>query len=194
MFDHQNDERFLFVMAAMGEACGQESSAFKEKIYAQALADIPIEAIEAAAWEIIKTRTLASFPKVGEIREYLHGGRADERSVMALDCLEKAMSSVGKYRSVAFEDAIITAVVSSMGGWPKLCGMEADEWRWARKEFEKIYRVYSTKSLSQLQIPEHLSGIAERDNSSKGLKDSSEAVVFIGDSKRLHDTPRLSAL
>jgi hypothetical protein len=194
MFNHQNDERFVFMMGALAESFGQECSDFRVAVYAKALADVPIEAVEEAAWALIQCRTLSSFPKVGEIREYLHGGRADERSVMALDCLEKAMSSVGKYRSVAFEDAIITAVVSSMGGWPKLCGMEADEWRWARKEFEKIYRVYSTKSLSQLQIPEHLSGIAERDNSSKGLKDSSEAVVFIGDSKRLHDTPRLSAL
>ncbi len=193
MFDHSTDERFLFVMAALGEAAGQESSAFKEKVYAQALADAPIEAIEQAAWELIRTRTLASFPKVGEIREYLNGGKAEDKAVLALDRLERAMSSVGKYRSVAFADTTIMAVVHSMGGWVKLCSMEADEWKWARKEFEKIYRVYSTKPISQLQIPEHLSGIAERDNSARGLRDKSEEIIFIGDSKRF-DTPLLSAL
>lgn len=190
MFDHSTDERFLFVMAALGEASGQESSSFKERIYAEALKDIPIEAIEQAAWQIIRTRTLASFPKVGEIREYLHGGKTEDKAVLALDQLERAMSSVGKYRSVAFTDKTIMAVVHSMGGWVKLCSMEAEEWKWARKDFEKIYRAYAQLPTAQLQIPEHLSGIAERDNSVRGLKDASENVIMIGG---LCNVPLLSA-
>lgn len=193
MFDHTSDERFIFVMTALAETYGQETNPFKEKVYAQALADAPIEAIEQAAWELIRTRTLSSFPKPGEIREYLNGGKAEDKAVLALDRLERAMSSVGKYRSVAFADTTIMAVVHSMGGWVKLCSMEADEWKWSRKDFEKIYRAYSQQPVAQLQIPEHLAGIAERDNSARGLRDKSEEIIFIGDSKRF-DTPLLSAL
>lgn len=180
MFDHTSDERFIFVMSSLAETYGQETNPFKEKVYAKALADAPIEAIEQAAWEIIRTRTLASFPKPGEIREYLNGGKAEDKAVLALDRLERAISSVGKYRSVAFADTTIMAVVHSMGGWVKLCSMEADEWKWARKDFEKIYRAYSALPADRLQIPEHLSGIAERDNSASGLKDKSEEIIFIG--------------
>lgn len=180
MFNHLDDERFLFVMAALGEAYGQESSAFKERIYAKALEDISIEAIESAAWSLIKTRTLASFPKVGEIREHLHGGKSEDKAVLALDTLERAMSSVGKYRSIVFDDPLIMAVVSSMGGWPKLCSMEADEWKWSRKDFEKIYRAYSAQPLERLQIPERLAGIAERDNGAKGF-DEVPQIAFVGE-------------
>lgn len=180
MFDHLNDERFLFVMAALGEATGQESSVFKERVYAEALKDVSIEQIEAAAWEIIRNRTLASFPKVGEIREYLHGGKSEDKAVLALDKLERAMSSVGKYRSVAFDDPLIMAVVYSMGGWPKLCSMEADEWKWSRKDFDKIYRAYSAQPIERLQIPGHLAGIVELDNSAKGF-DEVPQIAFVGE-------------
>lgn len=188
MFDHSANAKFLFVMAALGEAAGQESSAFKEKVYAEALKDVPIEQIEAAAWEIIRNRTLSTFPKVGEIREYIHGGKSEDKAVLALNKLERAMSSVGKYRSVSFDDPFIMATVSAMGGWPKICCMEQDEWKWARKDFDKIYRAFSTQAASNLQIPEHLPGIEERDNSANGY-DVQPKIVFIG--KR--DVPLLSA-
>lgn len=188
MYDHMKDERFIFVMAALGEAYGHESSEFKEMVYAKALADVPVERIEQAAWEIIKSRTLASFPKVAEIREFLGGGKSEDKAVLALDKLERAMSSVGKYRSVVFDDPLIMAVVSSMGGWPKLCSMEADEWKWSRKDFEKIYRAYSAQPLERLQIPERLAGIAERDNGAKGF-DEVPQIAFVGE----RHVPLLSA-
>lgn len=188
MFDHSTDERFLFVMAALGEAAGQESSAFKEKVYAEALKDVPIGQIESAAWEIIRNRTLSTFPKVGEIREYIHGGKSEDKAVLALNKLERAMSSVGKYRSVTFDDPFITATVSAMGGWPKICCMEQDEWKWARKDFDKIYRAFSQQPIASLQIPEHLPGIEERDNSANGYNAASK-VVLVG----YKNVPLLSA-
>jgi len=182
MFDHINDERFIFVMAALSEAYGQETNPFKEKIYAKALDDIPIEQIEAAAWEIIRTRTLSSFPKASEIREYLGGGKAEDKAILALDTLEKAMSSVGQYRSVVFSDPVIMAAVYSMGGWVKLCSMEAEEWKWARKDFEKIYRAFISQDKAKLQIPEHLAGFAEATNSARGLNVAPE-IAYVGESK-----------
>lgn len=189
MYNHENNEKFLFVMAALAEASGQDCSDFKVKIYAKALEDIPVESIEKAAWGIINTRTFASFPKVGEIREHLQGGKADDLSVVALDVLEKSMSRHGKYRSVVFNDPYIMATVHSMGGWPKLCSMESEEWKWARKDFERIYQAFSARPVESLEIPERLSGIVELTNESNGYHDETLQIAYVG--KR--EVPLLSA-
>jgi hypothetical protein len=179
MFNHENDKKFLFVMAALAEASGQECSDFKIKIYAQALADIPVEAIEQAAWSVINTRTFATFPKVAEIREHLSGGKSDDKAILALDKLEKAMSRHGKYRSVCFDDPVLMATVVSIGGWPKICSMEMDEWKWARKDFERLYKAFSAQPVKSLEIPSHLSGIAEISNSANRYEEDPE-IVQIG--------------
>src|SRR3990167_6621691 len=46
--------------------------------------------------------------------------RADA-TALAWATLRKAISSVGSYRSVEFEDAAIAATVEALGGWLELC-------------------------------------------------------------------------
>ncbi len=178
--NHEQNERFLFLMAAMAEACGQESTPFKEKIYAEALSDISIDVLEKAVWDLIRDRTTASFPKVGEIRERLQG-KTEDAAIIALDKLEKAMRRHGKYASVTFaDDPIINAVVSSMGGWVKLCCMELDDWKWSRKDFEKIYKAFAARPVEHLQIPGYLPGIIEITNSAAGYTNDIPKIEYVG--------------
>ena len=163
MYNHEQDERFLFVMAALAEATGQEAGAFKIKIYAQALADVPVEAIEQAAWTIIRGRTTASFPKVAEIREAL-GGKPEDAALLALEKVERAIREIGGYTSVIFDDPVIHRVISAFeGGWIGICEMTHEEWKWARKDFERLYKAFSSQGVSDT-TPVKLYGRHDREN------------------------------
>lgn len=138
MFEHAEDYRFTDVMAALAEASGQDATDFKIKIYAQALEDIPIEQIEHAAWSIIKTRTFASFPKIGELRDAIMGKSEDRAEVQAALVWE----SVGRYgatRSVVFDDSTTMAVIHQcFGGWQKMCSeLMVDQQQWFIKDLHQ---------------------------------------------------------
>lgn len=186
---HHRNPRFIEVMGALAEASGQTTTPFKEKIYAKALDDLTIEQVEQAAWHIIKTRVFATFPKIGELREAVLGKR-EEVSALALDKLEKAMARHGAYRSVIFDDPIIHAVVRSMGGWPKICSLPEEEWKFKRKEFEKLYAAFSSRPNS-VETPLQLAGIVERDNSARGYC-GEVAPVYIGDKMIIESWHRAS--
>lgn len=139
-YDHISDFRFIDVMAALGEASGQESTPFKEKIYAQALQDIHIEQIEAAAWSIIKNRTLASFPKIGELRDAV-GGKAEDNAEVQAAVVWQSIKKYGSARSIVFDDSVTMAVVQqAFGGWTKLCAdLMEDQMQWFIKDFSRHY-------------------------------------------------------
>ncbi|MFZ4563636.1 MAG: DUF6475 domain-containing protein [Bacteroidales bacterium] len=148
-YNHNNDARFLEIMIALSEASGQETTALKERIYAQGLDDISISDIEQAAWSIIKTRTLSSFPKIGELREII-GGKTDDIADIEASKVWKAISSVGGYSSIVFDDAITQAVIQhAFGGWAKLCEETmVDQQKWFMKDFVKFYGSFSRQGLS----------------------------------------------
>jgi hypothetical protein len=147
-FDHKNDPRFLEVMALLAEQSGQESTEFKERIYAEGLNDIPIEQIQAAVWNIVKTRTLSSFPKIGELREMV-GGKTEDIAEVEASKVWKAIISVGGYSAVCFDDEVTQAVILyAFGGWSKLCAETlVDQQKWFRRDFVKFYGSFSRQGL-----------------------------------------------
>lgn len=185
--NYEKDERFVFIMAALAEASGQELSEMKVRIYAKALEDLPIADIERAAWEIIKTRKFATFPKVAEIREAIHGNPED-RAIIALDKLEKAMREVGGYQSVCFDDPVIHMAVDSFsGGWPAICNMPHEEWKWARKEFVTLYQTFTHQP--KHEVAPRLTGIHEHTNRLNGHAKPVE-VVYIGTRPKVAEIER----
>lgn len=182
MFNHEEDERFMLIMAALAEASGQEASVLKIKIYAKALEDIAMEDIEKAAWHIIRTRTTATFPKIAEIRQAVFGNPEDQ-AILALEKTEKAMREVGAYQTVIFDDPIIHAVISGFeGGWPGICHMTFDEWKFSRRDFVKIYMAKMRNPGGK--VPVKLVGIEEGDNGDKGIE-YTKAPVTIGDRQKI---------
>lgn len=146
--NHINNHRFIEVMGALGEASGQESTPFKERIYAQGLEDISIEAIEEAAWSIIKSRTFASFPKIGEIRDAV-GGKAEDVADVQAALVWQSIGRFGAIRSVVFEDPVTMAVIQqAFGGWQKLCSeMMEDQLQWFIKDFAKHYIAFKRSNV-----------------------------------------------
>ena len=142
-FNHNSDPRFIEVMIALGEASGQESTELKEKIYAQGLGDIPIEAIEQAAWSIIKTRTFATFPKIGEIRDII-GGKTEDQAEVQAAVVWQSVQRFGAVRSVVFDDPVTMAVIRhGFGGWQKLCSeLMMDQQQWFIKDFSRHYAAF----------------------------------------------------
>jgi hypothetical protein len=181
-YNHEADERFLFAMSMLAEACGVEATTMKIKVYAQGLDDIPVNDIENACRQIIRTRTTASFPKVAEIRETIHG-KATDKAVLAALTIEKATSK-GSYCSIVFEDPYIHATINALGGWEHICDISAmpDEWKFFKKDIERTYAAMIAKPLAS-DVPLRLSGYYERTNSSAGfdLNKHRPKVEYVGD-------------
>ncbi len=105
-------------------------------------------------------------PKPADIVKLIGGGTQDA-ALVAWSKVDKAVRSVGSYRSVVFDDPLIHAVISDMGGWGLLCNVDDKEWPFKAKEFENRYRGYRTRGRLETW-PQKLIGTAEAHNTSKG--------------------------
>jgi len=100
------------------------------------------------------------FPNSADFREILIGKKANKATEAWLDVLG-AVSKIGNYQSVKFDDQVIHSVINAMGGWPQLCMMEKTEEKWKQKEFERLYEVISARKSNH---PEYLIGTHEQEN------------------------------
>lgn len=81
-------------------------------------------------------------PKVADIVRHLAGTKTDQ-ALRAWSKVHSAMSDVGAYQSIAFDDAVIHRVVEDLGGWPKLCRLPVDELSYVQHRFCESYRAYA---------------------------------------------------
>lgn len=118
-------------------------------------------------------------PKPADIVRYIDGNGSSS----AGKAWAKVMTAVGRcgqYSSVVFDDAVIHAVLSDLGGWPKLCQTMADELPFVQNRFEKLYQGYRLKT--ELPVyPRYLVGLSEADNRQRGYK--TEPPVPIGNTE-----------
>lgn len=156
-------KRFAYCMEALrGEFTPKEQLTKTQlDIKFKSMQDMSIEDIEKATWNLINTRTTASFPKVAEIREAATGSLED-KAVLAYDAFTKGKAATGAYDSVQFADRLIHAVVMAMGGWAGdngVCMITEDEWKFKRREFLDVYKAISRNP--RRDIPEKLIGLGE---------------------------------
>lgn len=100
------------------------------------------------------------FPKPADFREVILGKKANKATEAWLEVLG-AVSKIGNYQSVKFDNPVIHSVINAMGGWPKLCEMTNDEAKWKQKEFERLYEVISERDGKH---PDYLPGAFETSN------------------------------
>lgn len=81
-------------------------------------------------------------PKVADIVRILAGTPTD-RSMLAWGKTHEAMSSVGAYTDVVFDDPAIHAVIADMGGWPKVCRYPLDELSYLQHRFCEAHKAYT---------------------------------------------------
>jgi hypothetical protein len=183
MFLHEEDERFIYLMAALGESCGKEATKTKIRVYAKILENIPIEQIEAAAWHLMKTRVYTSFPSPGEIRLAITGNPED-KAIEALAKAEKGKwEGCGGWKSVVFDDPIIHAVIQkSFAGWIPFCEITEEEFKYRRKDFTEAYQAFS--NLYPSDIPVVLSGRHDTHNASIGIEKPLNEIIYIGNKQK----------
>lgn len=186
MHRHERDKRFLQALAALSEAVSQDISDAKLKIYAKALEDMPVEDIERACWQIIRTRTTATFPKVAEIREAVYG-KSDDHAQLALNKIEAGIERYGNGHAdtVVFDDPYIHATIHQLGGWIKVSAIFWEsEWPFYRKDVLRTYSALCRTPLSQLDVPAQLVGWHDLNNQGNGIKHTSK-VKLIGDAEQI---------
>lgn len=94
-------------------------------------------------------------PKVADIVRIL-AGTATDRAQLAWGKVHEAMSSVGAYSDVVFDDPAIHAVVDDLGGWPKMCRTEIRELSYLQHRFCESYRAYAGRG--EFDYPRRLAG------------------------------------
>lgn len=128
------------------------------------------------------------FPKPADVVRALGGTTADSAAI-AWSKLDRAVRSVGLYQDVAFDDAIIHAVVQDMGGWVAVCSKSDQEWPFVQREFENRYRGYATRRVTP-DYPPILIGVASASNAMNAhefrpeLRNYKSKPVLIGEVKR----------
>ncbi|PJC87811.1 hypothetical protein CSW98_01405 [Vibrio sp. HA2012] len=105
-------------------------------------------------------------PKPADVVRLL-GGTSKDRAIIAWNKVNKAISSVGAYNSVVFDDPLIHAIVNDMGGWSGVCMGDKEELSFRQKEFENRYRTYLFNP--PMSYPKVLAGISEIQNVATGF-------------------------
>ena len=156
---------------------GQTLSPFALSVWWQACEVFSIEQVGKALTAHAMDPDKGHFaPKPADVVRQLHGTHAD-RSLVAWGKVLHAMSRVGAYASVAFDDAAIHAAIVDTGGWPKLCRSEIDDLPFTQKRFCDLHRVYAQRPSGD--YPAVLIGDHDAANSLRGL--ASQPPALVGD-------------
>lgn len=120
-------------------------------------------------------------PKVADIVRVLAGTHTD-RAALAWGKTLGAMSAVGAYSDVVFDDAAIHAVIEDLGGWVKTCRGEMAELSYLQHRFCTAYKAYAGRG--DFQYQRRLIGDRSPDDAfhKKGLPLPKPAIV--GDAEK----------
>lgn len=158
VFTAQERSRINTALIALWEALdnsGREISIEKRRTYAIALAHLGVEQIEIACLQAMQQ--CQYFPRPVELIE-LVAGTLEQRAAIAWDKLYAAIYEVGAYKSVEFDDPVISRCVQNCGGWQAVCEKQVT---WLKKDFMQAYKTFATNGLSK---PVRLTGIHDQKN------------------------------
>lgn len=120
-------------------------------------------------------------PKVADLVRILAGTTTDRASLAWGKVLE-AMSSVGAYTDVIFDDPAIHAAAEDMGGWPKMCRTDLKELGILQHRFMQSYRAYTERG--QFDFPRRLGGDRSPDSEYEKAGLPLPRAALIGDRAR----------
>nr|DAS05775.1 MAG TPA: replisome organizer [Caudoviricetes sp.]DAX93795.1 MAG TPA: replisome organizer [Caudoviricetes sp.] len=160
-----------------------------------ALQDYSLEDVRKGFFAALRNPDSGQFmPRPADVIRELSGS-SDTRAAMAWAKVREAICRVGHMPSIAFDDAIIHAVIADMGGWVKLALITNDELPFRERDFLRIYRGYIGRPLGD--YPRYLPGMAETENFAKGY--AVEPPLLLGDASKAEqvllagsDKPRLA--
>jgi hypothetical protein len=89
-------------------------------------------------------------PKIGDLTRVLEGTHTD-RAAIAWGKVHGAMSAVGAYSDVVFDDAAIHAAIEDLGGWVKICRGEVAEISYLQHRFCQAHKAYTGRGAFEYQ-------------------------------------------
>jgi hypothetical protein len=167
------DLEFKVAFAPMIAHVGKQPTAEQLRYWHEMLDDLGAEAARRAIVVTLRDYQYAGFPPVGVVRKNAGASQGalqtSDRSMLAWAVVKSAIATVGGYRSIQFDDPIVTASIRALGGWERFCDCEAGEKFdvWLRKEFEQVYRALLASGVDAEQTAP-LAGLIEIDRSRDG--------------------------
>jgi hypothetical protein len=157
-------QAFFELIAGVYGFYGKEFSTFTGGVWWEAMKPFDLAAVKDALNRHAVNPDSGQFlPRPADVIRMLQGSTQDS-ALVAWAKVDRAIRTVGMYRSVAFDDALIHRVITEMGGWIALGTKDDSEWPFLKNEFVNRYRGYRGRN----EIPEYppvLTGIAEASNS-----------------------------
>jgi hypothetical protein len=179
--------KFTVMLLGIGELYRRPLSKFLTDIYWQSLKQFEWQDVEKAFQAHIHNPDCGQFfPKPADIVRWIEG-TGETRALQAWSKVEQAITQVGIYQSVAFDDPLIHAVLENMGGWIKLCSLTFEELPFRAHEFQKRYMGFVNKKPER--HPQYLKGLTELENAKNGFP--LPATRLLGDLKKSAEVMRL---
>jgi hypothetical protein len=177
----QDRTQFFKLIANVSAFYKQDFSEFAGGVWWEAMKPYDFAAVADALNRHCVNPDVGQFmPKPADVVRMLQGSTQDS-ALVAWAKVDRAIRTVGTYRSVVFDDPLIHRVLTEMGGWIEMGKKTEEEWPFLRNEFVNRYRGYRGRN----QIPDYspvLIGIAEAQNSKQGH--AIEPPMLLGDAKR----------
>ncbi len=175
----ENDfERFREGLAGVYGFYSKDLSQFAMDTWWRAMKPFSLDAItDAFNRHVVNPDNGKWMPMPADIIQMLQGSSMDS-AMTAWTKTDKALRSVGTYKSVVFDDPLIHKIIQDMGGWIAFGMKNEEEWPFVAKEFQNRYRGFKSRSMTP-EYPSHLTGLAEGHNSKEGYR--IDPPKFIGD-------------
>ncbi len=158
------------------------------KAISEILTDLYWQSLKGFEWQDVKQAFEAHihnpdtgqyFPKPADLVRFIEGS-GETKALQAWAKVEKAITHVGAYQSIIFDDPLIHAVLEDLGGWIKLCATPTKELPFRANEFQKRYTIFVYKPPDR--YPKYCCGLIEAVNTKNGYPIKPQ--VFVGDLKK----------
>lgn len=120
-------------------------------------------------------------PKVADIVRVLAGTTSD-RAAIAWGKVLGAISAVGAYQDVVFDDPAIHAAIADCGGWPKVCRGDMSELSYLQHRFCQSHKAYTERG--KFDYPRQLSGDRSPDSEYEKFGRPIPKPALVGDADR----------
>lgn len=158
---HENKPEFAQILTAMAEIYDKELSEISVQLYWNCLKHLDFDHFREACAKCVETSKF--MPKPAEILQNASGGPRETHAIREWDAIQAAVSSVGAYQSVEFDDPVTAKAATAVGGWSELCRPTEDE-HWLRKRFIETWLAYDQVRTEIEQQPKNrCRGLLEAD-------------------------------
>ncbi len=155
----------------------QDASPFVMQVWWTALEGFELEQVsKALTAHLIDAEKGLYAPKIADMARVLQGTTTD-RATLAWGKVFGALSSVGAWSDVVFDDPAIHAAIVDCGGWVKMCRSDMDELSYLQHRFCASHKAYTGRGQFEYQrllVGDHGS---ESDFAKRGLKLPKPAIV-----------------